>query len=36
MKKKFLLRKKKVYLLLGEEREEMCKFVEELIEEMVY
>jgi len=36
VKKKFLLRKKKVYLLLGEEREEVCKFAEKLIEEMVY
>ena len=29
MKKGFMLRKRKVYLLSREEREEMCKFIQE-------
>ena len=29
VKKRFVLRKRKVYLLLREEREEVCKFIEE-------
>jgi len=29
VKKEFVLRKRKVYLLLREEREEICKFIEE-------
>jgi len=29
MKKEFVLRKGKVYLLLREEREEICKFISE-------
>jgi len=36
VKKEILLRRRKVYLLLGEEREKVCKFVEELIEKKVY
>ena len=29
MKKKFVPRKRKVYLLLKEERKEVCKFIQE-------
>ena len=29
VKKEFVLRKRKVYLLLRKEREEMCEFIEE-------
>ena len=35
LKEIFILRKKKVYLLSREEREEVCKFIEEQLKKVI-